>query len=251
MAVSQLHAEQQDPHWEERVQLAAAFRWAVRFNWHESVQNHFSLSVSDDGKTFLMNPYLKHFSRIRASDLVLINADDPATLDRPDAPEPTAWGLHGGLHRINPKARCALHVHPTYATVLATLADPTMPPIDQNTARWFKRVSYDGDYGGLALGDEAERCAGHLGDHQILLMGNHGVMAVGETVAQAFDALYYFERSAQTLIMAYQTGKPLKVLSDEVAERAAQQMNAPSDGPDRFLSELMAILDEEEPDYAT
>ena len=108
---------------EDRVDLAAAFRWTARLNMHEAVANHFSLAVNEAGTRFLMNPNQMHFARIRASDLIEIDATDPATLDQPNAPDPTAWGLHGAIHRHVPWARCAMHVHSVFATVLASLAD--------------------------------------------------------------------------------------------------------------------------------
>lgn len=238
------------PHYEERVDLAAAFRWTARFDMHEQVANHFSLAVNDDGSQFLINPNCRHFARIRASELILCDANDPATMDRPDAPDITAWGLHGAVHRRCPQARCVLHVHSHYATVLASLEDSSMPPIDQNTARYYNRIVVDAGYSGMAMGDEGERCAELLGDHKVMVMGNHGVMVVGESVATAFDDLYTFERACRTLITAYMTGKPLRVLSDEVAEKTAREWETyPSDQPTAFLSELKQILDEEEPDY--
>ena len=88
-----------------RVDLAAAFRLAVRFGWHESVANHFSAAVSDDGKKFLLNPRWRHFSLVKASDLLLLDADDPATLERPDAPDPSAWCIHGAVHAAIPEAK--------------------------------------------------------------------------------------------------------------------------------------------------
>ena len=136
-------------HHEARIDLACAFRWTARLGMHESVANHFSLAVNEDGSRFLMNPNGSHFARIRASDLILVDANDPTTMDRPDAPDPTAWGLHGALHRHCPQARCVLHAHPKYATVLATLADGSILPIDQNTARFFNRVVIDEGFDGM------------------------------------------------------------------------------------------------------
>ena len=238
-----------DPYHEARCQLAAAFRWAVRFNFHEGVANHFSLAVSDDGDRFLMNPNGRHFSRLRASDLLLLDANDRAALKGPAAPDPTAWALHGAAHRVAPEARCVLHVHSKYATVLASLQDSTIPPIDQNTMRFFERVAIDPHYGGMALGDEAERACGLLGDKPILIMGNHGVMVTAPSVARAVDELYYLERACETLITAYMTGKELRVVSDAVARRTCRQwLNYPG-GADRHFAELMTILDDEEPDY--
>ena len=126
-------------HQQERIDLAAAFRWTARLNMHEAVANHFSLAVSEDGKRFLMNPDCRHFSRIKASELLLLDADDPETMNRPDAPDPTAWHIHGRMHAKLPQARCVLHVHPKYATVLASLQDSTIYPIDQTTGAFLRK----------------------------------------------------------------------------------------------------------------
>ena len=236
---------------QERIELAAAFRWAARMDLHEAVANHFSLAVNEDATQFLMNPNQMHFSRIRASELLLIDANDATTMDDPNAPEPTAWGLHGSIHRHCRHARCVMHAHPEYTTVLASLADSRLPPIDQNTAIFFNRYVIDDDYGGLALTEEGERCAELLAnpDHKTMIMGSHGVMVIGDTVADTFNRLFYFERAARNYIQALQTGQPLRVLSDEIAEKTACQLDAyPSQG-NRHLSEILAILDREEPEF--
>jgi len=240
-------------HWQERVDMAAAFRWTERLDLHEAVANHFSLAVNDDGTQFLMNPNQVHFRRIRASDLLFLDANDPATLEGPGAPDPTAWGLHGSLHRRCPHIRCAMHVHSIHATVLASLANSNMPAIDQNTATFFNRYAIDGEFGGLAFEEEGERCAKLLTDpkKKTLIMGNHGVMVTGETVAETFNRLYYFERAAETYIRALQTGQPLRVLSDEVAEKTAQEIEDYPGQAIRHFEELKAILDEEGSDYAS
>ena len=181
--------------WQMRIDLAAAFRLAVRYNWHEAVANHFSLAVSADGSKFLMNPKWRHFSRIKASDLQLLDANDETTMSCPDAPDPSAWCIHGSIHAKVPQARCLLHVHPAYGTAIASLADPEIKPIDQNTARFFNRVVYDDHFGGIAnLSEEGERLAGLMGERRIMMMGNHGVLVTGDSVAEAFDAFYYLTR---------------------------------------------------------
>ena len=240
-------------HWQERVDLAAAFRWTERLNMHEGVANHFSVSVNGDGTQFLMNPNQVHFSRIKASDLLLLDANDPEAMKRPDAPDPTAWGLHSAIHRHCPHARVALHVHSIHATVLASLDDPSLPPIDQNCATFFNRYAIDDQYGGLAFEEEAERCCQHLSDpsKKVLIMGNHGIMVIGETVADAFNRLYYFERAAETYIKALWTGRKLKVLSDEVAEKTARELEDYPGQAERHLDELKAILDDEGSNYAS
>lgn len=251
MAISTLAAAARTniDHWEERIDLACAFRWAVRWNMHEAVANHFSVAVNEDGSQFLMNPNGRHFSRIKASDLLLIDANDPETMARHDAPDPTAWALHGGIHRRLPNSRVLLHVHSKYATVLASLKDSTLPPIDQNTMRFFGRVAVDGGFDGMGLGDEAERVATTMGDKPILMMGNHGVIVTATTIAKALDELYYFERACETYIEALKTGRELRITSDAIAQKTAEQWRDYPNISENHFAALKDILDDEEPDY--
>jgi ribulose-5-phosphate 4-epimerase/fuculose-1-phosphate aldolase len=241
-----------DPHYEARANLAAVFRMIARLDMHESVANQFSYSVSDDGSQFLVNPMGRHFSNVRASELLLLDANDDSTMDKPNAPDPTAWAIHGAMHRNVPQARCILHVHSKYATVLASIKEDGIPPIDQNAMRYFNRVSTDTGFDGMGLGDEAERLTTTVGNNRVIVMGNHGVMVVGDTIAKAFDELYYFERACSNYITALMTGKPLRIVSDEVAEKTAQQWDYYVNGTryaDVHLAEIRETLDREEPDY--
>lgn len=250
MSVTHLKANMD--HWQERVDLAAAFRWAERFNFHEGVANHFSLAVNEEGTRFLMNPNQWHFARIKASDLIELDANNPESARGPNAPDATAWGLHGSVHRHCKHAKCVMHVHSVFATVLASLKDSTLPPIDQNCAAFFNRYVIDDHYGGLAFEEEGERCASLLSDpkKKVMIMGNHGVLVIGESVGDAFNRLYYFERAAETYIRALQTGQPLKILSDEIAEKTASELEGYPEQDERHFSELRAILDEEGSNYA-
>jgi ribulose-5-phosphate 4-epimerase/fuculose-1-phosphate aldolase len=234
-----------------RVDLAAAFRLAVRNDWHESVANHFSLALSDDGKTFLMNPRWRHFARIKASDLLRLDADDEDTMTRADAPDPSAWCIHGAIHRAVPGARCVLHAHPAYATAIASLADPEIKPIDQNTARYYNRVAIDKDFAGIAdFAEEGQRLAAALGNRKRMMMGNHGVLVVAETVAEAFDDLYYIERACRNLVLAYSTGQRLAIMPPDLAERTAQGWDDYKDSAFAHFEEAKKLLDASEPDYA-
>jgi ribulose-5-phosphate 4-epimerase/fuculose-1-phosphate aldolase len=236
--------------WSLRVDLAAAFRLAAEFGWHESVANHFSAGVSADGRRFLLNPRWKHFATMRASDLLLLDADDPETMRRPGAPDPSAWCIHGAVHREVRQARVLLHGHPPYATALATLKDPMLRPIDQNTARFIGLVGLDQAYGGIA-DDEAEgqRIAAALGRHPILLMGNHGLSVTASTVAEAFEHFYYFERASRTMLLAYASGQPLNVMSDAVASRTAAGWRAYADAAFAHFEQLKAMLDGKDRSY--
>ena len=233
-----------------RIDLAAALRLAVLMDWHEAVGNHFSLAVSADGKQFLMNPRWKHFSLVRASDLLLLDSGDMQTMSRPDAPDASAWCIHGRIHARVPRARCVLHVHPPYATVLATLADPRIRPIDQNTALFFNRIAIDQGYNGIADQlEEGERLARVLGDQHSMIMGNHGVLVTAPTVAEAFDELYFLERAAKTLVLAYSTGQPLNILSDEIAEKTAQSWEPYRESAFAHFRDLKSMLDAKDASY--
>jgi ribulose-5-phosphate 4-epimerase/fuculose-1-phosphate aldolase len=236
--------------WQLRVELAAAFRLSAKYDWHEAVANHFSLAVSPDGRSFLMNPRWRHFSKMRASELLLLNSNDKSTMDRPNAPDLTAWSLHGRLHAVLPQARCIIHLHPPYATAIASLAKPEIMPIDQNTARFFNRVAVDMNYGGVANTDaEGDRLAKLMGNKSIMMMGNHGVLVCAATVAEAFDLTYYLERACRNLVLAYQTGQPLHVMSAEVAEKTAQEWENDREQFISHFSELKTLLDDADPSY--
>jgi ribulose-5-phosphate 4-epimerase/fuculose-1-phosphate aldolase len=233
-----------------RKELAAAFRWTARLNLHEATANHYSVVVGESGKEFLMNPFMAHFSKIKASDLILLNTDDDDALNQPGAPDPTAWHLHAYIHAKVPRAKCIMHTHMPYATALATLEDPTLVPVCQNTARFYNNVAYDRDYGGMFLSeDEPKRVVSLLGDKDVMLLGGHGAMVVGPSVAYVFDTLYHLERAAMNLMLAYSSGRPVKKLSDEVAAITKKQWDDFPGFSDGHFQALMGILDEEEPQY--
>ncbi len=236
--------------WTLRRDLAAFFRLAARLGLHEAVANHFSVAVSADGRSFLMNPKWRHFSRIRASDLLLLHADDTAE-DAPADLDPTAWAIHGQLHARLPHARVVAHLHPPYATAIASLRNPEITPIEQNTARYYNRVAVDTGFSGMAdSAAEGARLSRVLGNKSRMLMGNHGVLVVADTVGEAFDDIYTLERACQILVAACSTGRALNVLSPDVAERTAQDWEGIRDFSRAHFAEMKAILDQEDPSYA-
>jgi ribulose-5-phosphate 4-epimerase/fuculose-1-phosphate aldolase len=227
-----------------RCDLTAAFRWAARLDLHEGVANHFSAAVSDDGGQFLLNPRGRHFSRMRASELLLLDVDGSDA----DA-DPTAWFLHSQLHV--PHARCVLHTHMPNATALACLRGFEFLMLDQTACRFHNRIAYDRQFGGMALDDaEGERVAKLLGsEHSVLFLGNHGVIVVGPTVAEAFDELYHLERAARLQVLALSTGRELDLIPDEVAALTCQQWLAYPEAAALHFAALREILDDESPDY--
>ena len=255
---------------QSRINLAACFRWFARLNMHEAVANHFSASVSADGKKFLINPKWQHFSTIKASDLILLDADDPSE-ELMEKIDPTAWAIHGRIHKLRPDIKCVLHLHPIYATAISTLKDPTIKPIDQNTARYFNRVSYDMCYQGKlptlttsstrvsydmcyqGMADslaEGERLANLLGQHTRLMMGNHGVLIGSHSIGVAFDDMYTIERACQILATAYSTNQPLNILAEKTAEKTAKDWESIEDFSEAHFEDAKKQLLIQEPEFA-
>ena len=231
--------------------LAATFRWAARLNMHEAVANHFSACVPGSTNDFYVNRAGIHFSQIKASDLILVTKENINKLkNEPDLIDPTAISIHGTIHQKVPHAKCIFHCHSKYATTLSTLKDPVMKPIDQNTMIFYNRVSVFNEFGGLGFEDEAIKMANALGNKQHMLLANHGIITTGETIAEGFNYLYYFEKAAETYLTALSTNKELNIVSDEVAEKTAQETaNYPIDLAKLHLKQIRLILDKEEPEY--
>ena len=231
--------------------LAATFRWTARLNMHEGVANHFSACVPGSTTDFYVNKAGIHFSQIKASDLILVTNENINDLkNEPDLIDPTAINIHGTIHQKVPHAKCIFHVHSKYATALSALKDPIMKPIDQNTMIFYNRVSVFNEFGGLGFKDESIKMANALGNTQHMLLANHGIITTGETIAEGFNYLYYFEKAAETYLTALSTNEELNIVSDEVAEKTAQETaNYPIDLAKLHLKQIRLILDKEEPDY--
>jgi ribulose-5-phosphate 4-epimerase/fuculose-1-phosphate aldolase len=232
-----------------RIELAAAFRWAHRLGFHEAIANHFSLAL-DGTDRILINPFGRHFSRMRASDLLLADGEGRVLEGRGEL-DRTAWCIHSRLHARAPQARCVLHTHMLYATALGCVKGWRMQPIDQNAMRFFERLAHDEDYPGMALDEsEGDRLAAALGNRSAMIMGHHGALVVGASVAEAFDDLYYLERACHTQWLALGTGLPLAPVPDEVARKTCEQWHRDyGHFAAAHFASLKSILDEEEPDY--
>ena len=230
--------------------LAAVFRWTAKLNMNEGIANHFSACLPNSND-FYVNGSGLHFSSIKASDMVLVEQNKIEEIKKkPELVDPTALNIHGIIHKKVPHARCILHVHSKYATALSTLKDPTLQPIDQNTMRFYNRVAVYDDFGGLGFEEESHKMAAAIGNNRSMLLANHGILTVGQTVGQAFDELYYFEKACETYITALSTNKELKIANSKVAEKTAQEWeNYPVNMGDQHLKAIRSILDKEDSSY--
>lgn len=232
-----------------RIDLAAAFRWIARLGWHEAVSNHFSLAVGEGGAPFLIQPRGRHFSRVRASELLKIDAEG-RVLEGDGPPDPSALHIHRSIHRNVPAARCILHTHMPYATALTCVEGGRLEPVSQNALKFHERIAYDADFPGMALDDdEGDRLSRVLADKPVLFMGNHGVTVVGRDVVEAFDRLYFLEKACEAQVLAQSTGNPLRRVDDEIARVTRDQWESYPDLAANHFAEIKAILDAECPDY--
>lgn len=223
-----------DPHVTSlRNDLALALRAAAHFGLGEGICNHFSVALPGESGLFLLNPRGLMWSEVRAEDIVVVDEAGNVVEGRHEV-EPTAMFIHAAIHRIAKKA-CVLHTHMPYATALTLTVDCGIDTtLSQNAMRFHGRVALDHEYNGLALGvGEGERIAHALKGRDVGFLGNHGVVVCGERVDYAFDDLYYLERACAAQVIALSSGRPLRPVNAELAQRVADQVQG-----ERLQSEL-------------
>lgn len=238
-----------------RIDLAACHRLAVRYGYHEGIDNHLTLLVPGHDDRFLLAPFGLHWSEVRASDFLIVSLDGTVLAGK-GAVEDTAFYIHAPLHGSARHIPCVLHTHMPHATALSMLENPVLEMVSQNALGFYGQIAYDLNYGGLALHrSEGERMAAVLGDCSMLLLANHGIVATGRSVADAFNSLYFFERAAEVQLLALSTGRPLRHVPDAVVRHTHAQFQAATDvgGAGRVelhFAALKRLLDRTEPDYA-
>lgn len=234
-----------------RADLAAALRLAAQNGFNEGIDNHFSLAVPGQANRFLLNPWGLHWSEVRASDLLVVDAAGEL-VSGDAAPEPTAFFIHSRIHRGIERAACVLHTHMPYATALTSLSGGRLEMCTQNALRFWNEIGYDDTYNGLALDDaEGDRICAALRGKRILFLANHGVVVIGETVAEAFDDLYFVERACEVQVLAMHTGRPLRLVARDVVERTYRQIESGrKDAAATHFAALKRLLERAGSDYA-
>jgi ribulose-5-phosphate 4-epimerase/fuculose-1-phosphate aldolase len=239
-----------------RVDLAACYRLADRFGFNEGIDNHLTLMVPGHADRFLLPPFGMHWSEVKASEFMVVDFNGQVVSGQ-GLVEPTALYIHQPVHRLSPQGRCVLHTHMPYATALCMLENPRLEMAVQSALGFYDDVVYDCNYNGLAFDEsEGERLARALGPKSVLMMGNHGVLVVGKTIAQAFERLYFLERAAQAQVLALSTGLPLKTIPEATIKKTIAQFVAGGTvgGRDRaelHFDALKRVLDRGNSDYAS
>lgn len=242
--------------WELRVQLAAAYRLIDHFGWSELIWTHTTVRVPGPEHHFLINPYGYRFDEVCASNLVKVDLHGVIIGDPLQEINPAGFVIHSAIHMVRRDVRCVMHTHTVAGMALAAL-DCGLLPISMYALGYHGGVGYH-DFEGpsLELG-ERERLAENLGDKNVLVMRNHGLLTCGDSVAQAFVRMYRLERACQVQLAAQSTGAGLVVPPPSVCQVSRERS-------DDFLGDkgysrernpefaaMLRLLDKKDPSYKT
>ena len=240
--------------WELRVQLAAAYRLIDHFGWSELIWTHTTVRVPGAEHHFLINPYGYRFDEVCASNLVKVDLHGNIIGDPAQEINPAGFVIHSAIHMVRRDVRCVMHTHTLAGMALAAL-DCGLLPISMYALGYYEGVGYH-DFEGpsLELG-ERERLAENLGDKNVFVMLNHGLLTCGDSVAQAFVRMYRLERACQVQLAAQATGAGLVVPPLSVCQVSRERS-------DDFLGDkgyskernpefaaMLRLLDKKDPTY--
>ena len=236
--------------WDARVNLAACYRLAVHFRMTDLIYTHISARVPGPEHHFLINAFGLLWDEISASTLVKV------TLDGEVVDDPTGHGInragyviHSAVHRARPDIECVMHTH-TSAGIAVSAQEQGLLPLSQHAMRFTGAIGYH-DYEGLALElDEQARLTRDLGGHKAMILRNHGLLTCGESIAEAFDLMYYLERACQTQVSAMGGGAKVRMVPPEVAEKVARQFrDLPYKAKKTEWKALLRMLDKTDASY--
>lgn len=233
-----------------REDLAAAYRLMAHFNMTDLVYTHLSVRIPGEDHRFLVNPYGLLFEEITASSLVVVDANGLPKQETSWPVNPAGFVIHSAVHRSRPDAACVMHTHTVPGMVIAA-QETNILPLNQMNIEFYGSVGFH-RYEGIAADDnlsERERLVKDLGTNSALILQNHGLLTVGETVARAFYRMYYLEQSCRIQIAAQSTGTPLHIPSEEKILRTKKQFDEDPDQGRMIWSALRRKLDREQPDY--
>jgi ribulose-5-phosphate 4-epimerase/fuculose-1-phosphate aldolase len=231
--------------WDMRCDLAAAYQLAAQFKWTDLIYTHFSARVPGSPH-LLINPYGLMFDEITASSLVKIDKDGNVVDD------PTGLGInyagfviHGCMHEARPEINCVIHTH-TRAGVAVSAQKCGLLPISQHSLRVYSELTYH-DYEGIALElDERPRMVANLGKKsKAMIMRNHGLLTLGDTVCEAFELMYYLDCACQIQVDALAGGRvEVTQVSPETARKGFEQFERPGGAElEKEWPALMRMLD--------
>lgn len=235
---------------ELREDLAAAYRLIALFGMTDLVFTHLSVRLPGEGHRFLVNPYGLLFEEITASALVTVDAEGEPAQATSWPVNPAGFVIHSAVHRERPDAACVMHTHTVAGMAVAAQAGGLLP-LNQISIEFHGEVGIHA-YEGIAADDnlsERERLVRDLGDAHCLILRNHGLLTVGQTVAEAFYWMFYLEQSCRIQIAAQSSGVPLSMPPEAVVARTARQFAGEANKGWLPWQALRRKLDREQPNY--
>ena len=235
--------------WALRVDLAATYRLIAMYGWDDMIFTHISVHVPGPEHHFLINPYGMLFEEITASSLVKVDLEGNIVMDSPYFVNPAGFTIHSAIHMAREDAQCVLHLHTDDGVAVSAQKDGLLP-ISQNSLLVRSHLAYH-EYEGVALNlDERQRLIADIGDKKLLMLRNHGTLAVGENCAMAFVGIYTLERACaqQVRAMTGELNMPPKAALDVTADQSQALFKA--GGIDLLAwPALMRKLDRLDPSY--
>ena len=220
--IPDLKGQVSDAEWALRVDLAAAYRMVAHYGWDDLIFTHLSVRIPGPEHHFLINPYNLMFDEVTASSLVKIDVEGKAVDPTPFVTNPAGFTIHSAIHMAREDAQAVIHLHTPYGQAVAAHGEGLMPLTQ--TAMLVREDLAFHDYEGVATGlEERERLVADLGAKHLMLLRNHGTLAVGETIGEAFLRIYFMERACEAQIHALSAGSELHHPPQGAAELAAQQ----------------------------
>lgn len=208
--------------WALRVDLAAAYRIVADYGWDDLIFTHLSVRIPGPEHHFLLNPYNLMFEEITASSLVKVDIEGSAVEQTPFITNPAGFTIHSAVHMAREDAQAVMHLHTPAGQAVSAQAHGLLP-LTQAAMLVRDDIAYH-DYEGLAVDlDERQRVVEDLGTKNMMLLRNHGTLAVGESIGEAFVRLYTLERACQAQVMALTAGQDLNNPPQGAPEVAAQQ----------------------------
>ena len=230
-AIPTLRGKVSAEEWAARVDCAALYRLVALYGWDDMIFTHISVRLPGPDHHFLINPYGYFFDEMTASALVKVDLDGNIVDPTPHFINPAGFTIHSAIHAAREDAQCVIHVH-TDQGVAVSAQKKGLLPISQTAMIIRKDLAYH-DYEGVALDhDERERLVADIGDKNLLMLRNHGTLAVGSSPAAAFLRIFYLERACKMQVLAQGGGDLLECdepLQDKVAGQGASAFGAMSD----------------------
>jgi len=235
-----------------RIDLAAAYRMVAHFGWDDLIFTHISVRLPGPEHHFLINPYGMLFEEITASSLVKIDLHGQILEASQSIVNPAGFMIHSAVHEARRDAVCVMHLHTVDGTAVAGLSAGLLP-LNQTAQLLIGDLAYH-DYEGLALEpDERPRLQRSLGKCSAMILRNHGTLAVGGSVAEAFARMYFLERACSMQVRTLSQGNDLHATAASVIEKNRQHALAGFDAVAKHLvwPALIRKLDHMDPSYKT